>query len=417
MIGDLRLKEAHERIDATGLYVLPGVIDTQVHFREPGNEHKEDLASGTAAAIAGGVTAVCEMPNTDPPTVSESAIADKLTRAAGRAWCDHAFFVGAAPDNVEDLPNLERLPGVCGVKIFMGSSTGSLLISDDATLERILAAGSKRVAVHSEDEARLKERWHLAEEGRTPHHHPVWRDEETALRATTRLLHLARNTGRCVHVLHVTSAQEMDLLRTHKDIATVEVTPQHLTLEAPDCYDRLGTLAQMNPPIRSSQHREALWRAISEGIVDVIGSDHAPHSLEEKAQAYPTSPSGMPGVQTLVPIMLNHVSAGRMSLERLVDLIANKPAHIYGMVTKGQVTIGYDADLTLVDLHAKRTITADSILSKCGWTPYDGMQVTGWPIATVIRGRLVMRDGEILGQPDGRPIQFTGTLSPPVTDL
>ncbi len=415
-IGDLARADTREHLDATGLHVLPGVIDTQVHFREPGGEHKEDLASGTAAAVAGGVTAVCEMPNTDPATVSEAAVSDKLARAAGRAWCDHAFFVGAAAENVRELARLERLAGVCGVKVFMGSSTGSLLVADDATLERVLTAGVRRAAVHAEDETRLTERRRLAEEGARPHLHPVWRDEETALRATERLLRLARATGRRVHVLHVTTADEMVLLKAHKDLATVEVTPQHLTLVAPECYDRLDTRAQMNPPIREAKHREALWRAVDDGTVDVIGSDHAPHTLEEKARPYPASPGGMPGVQTLVPVLLDHVAAGRLSLERFVDLTAHGPARIYGMAGKGRLAAGYDADLTLVDLAARRTITARLMLSKCGWSPFEGMDVIGWPVATIVRGRAVMREGELLGEPRGQPIRFQETVRSPAAD-
>jgi len=409
-LGDLGGADAAETVDAAGLHVLPGVIDTQVHFREPGLEHKEDLATGTAAAAAGGVTAVFEMPNTDPSTTTAAAIADKLDRAQGRAWCDHAFFVGAAAENAEELATLERLPGCAGVKAFMGSSTGSLLVPDDATLDRVLAHGTRRVAVHAEDESRLKERAALAVEAADVHAHPVWRDVETALRATTRLLTAARRQGRRVHVLHVTTAEEMALLAGHKDLATVETTPQHLTLAAPDCYDRLGTRAQMNPPIREARHRDALWQAVADGVVDVIGSDHAPHTLEEKARPYPSSPSGMTGVQTLVPLLLDHVHAGRLTLERLVDLTAHGPQRIYGIAGKGRLAVGYDADLTLVDLGAKRTIENAWIRSRCGWTPFDGQDVTGWPLATVIRGGVVMREDELLGEPSGTPVRFQETL-------
>jgi len=409
-LGDLGGADAAETVDAAGLHVLPGVIDTQVHFREPGLEHKEDLATGTAAAVAGGVTAIFEMPNTDPSTTTAAAIADKLDRAQGRAWCDHAFFVGAAAENAEELATLERLPGCAGVKAFMGSSTGSLLVPDDATLDRVLAHGSRRVAVHAEDEPRLKERAALAVEAADVHAHPVWRDVETALRATTRLLTAARRHGRRVHVLHVTTADEMALLAGHKDLATVETTPQHLTLAAPNCYDRLGTRAQMNPPIREARHRDALWQAVADGVVDVIGSDHAPHTLEEKARPYPSSPSGMTGVQTLVPLLLDHVHAGRLTLERFVDLTAHGPQRIYGIAGKGRLAVGYDADLTLVDLGAKRTIENTWIRSRCGWTPFDGQDVTGWPLATVVRGRIVMREDELLGDPAGQPVRFQETL-------
>lgn len=409
-IGDLGSAAVAEAFDAAGLHVLPGLIDTQVHFREPGLEHKEDLATGTAGAALGGIVAVCEMPNTKPSTLTEADLADKLARAKGRAWTDHAFFIGAAAENAERLGELERLPGCVGVKVFMGSSTGSLLVGDDATLARVLAHGRRRAAIHAEDEARLRERRGLIAAGSSPALHPVWRDEETALNATRRLIGLARAVRRRVHVLHVTTAEEMAFLADHKDLATVETTPQHLILAAPECYERLGTLAQMNPPIRDARHREALWQAIVDGTVDVLGSDHAPHTLEEKAKPYPESPSGLPGVQTMVPLMLNEVSRGRLSLERLVDLLASGPARIYGIAGKGRIAIGYDGDLTLIDLKARRTITNAWIKSRCGYTPFDGMKVTGWPVATILAGRIVMRDDQLLGAPSGAPLRFLETL-------
>jgi dihydroorotase len=409
-IGDLGRAKAAERIDASGLHVLPGAIDTQVHFREPGAEHKEDLNTGTASAVLGGVTCMFEMPNTKPPTLTQAALEDKLRRAQGRAWCDHAFFVGASAGNVNELGDLEMLPGCCGVKVFMGSSTGGLLVEDDETLEKVLGLGYRRVAVHAEDEPRLKERRAIAEQARHPRAHPEWRDAETALNATRRLIDLAHKVHRRVHVLHVTTAEEMELLARHKDIATVEVTPQHLTLAAPECYERLGTKAQMNPPIRDERHRAGLWRAVAEGVVDVVGSDHAPHTAEEKALEYPKSPSGMPGVQTLLPLLLNHCAEGRLTLERVVDLTAHGPQRVYGIANKGRIAVGYDADLVLVDLKARREITDADSASRCGWTPFHGMKVTGWPTATVLRGHVVARDGELINDPLGRPARFLETL-------
>jgi dihydroorotase len=397
---------AKAELDAKGLTVLPGVIDSQVHFREPGLEHKEDLATGTAAAACGGVTTIFEMPNTKPNTDTAERLHDKLNRAEGRAWVNYAFFIGATAENASELDKLELLDGCSGVKVFMGSSTGSLLVADQQTLIKVLRCGRRRVAVHCEDEPRLIERQGLVSGGASVTQHPVWRDEETALRATSRLLTAAQHVSRPVHVLHVTTAQEMQLLARHKDIATVEVTPQHLTLFAPDCYERLGSHAQMNPPIRDEHHRASLWHAVREGVVDVLGSDHAPHTLAEKAQAYPASPSGMPGVQTLLPLMLNHVAEGRLSLERLVDLVCSGPARIYNMSRKGRIAVGYDADLTLVDLDHTHTITAAEMKSKAGFTPFEGMRVKGWPTMTVVRGQVVMRDGELLGTAAGKPVRF-----------
>jgi dihydroorotase len=402
--------DAAETIDAGGLHALPGVIDTQVHFREPGMTHKEDLGTGTAAAALGGVTAVFEMPNTNPNTLTAGDIADKVARAKGRAWCDIAFFVGAAEENASDLALTERTPGCAGVKVFMGSSTGSLLVPDDEALEAVLRSGNRRVAIHAEDEARLRERMPLARDSGDVAVHPVWRDVETAVRATRRVLKLARATGRRIHVLHVTTAEEMALLAEAKDIATVEATPQHLTLVAPDCYRELGTLAQMNPPIRDERHRKGLWQAVRDGVVDCIGSDHAPHTLEEKAKPYPTSPSGMAGVQTLLPLLLDHMAAGRLTLERIVDLTSAGPQRIYNIAGKGRIAVGYDADVVLVDLKAKRVIRNDWIASRCGWTPFDGRRVTGWPKATILRGHVVMREDQLLAAPLGQLVRFSECL-------
>ena len=405
-VGALHAADAAERIDARGLHVLPGVIDSQVHFREPGGEHKEDLESGTRAAALGGVACVFEMPNTDPPTISAAALADKCARAEGRAWTDFAFFVGACAENIDDLAALERLPGCCGVKLFMGSSTGSLLVPDDALLERALRAGARRVAVHAEDEPRLVERRPIAAAAADVAAHPEWRDVETARRATERLMRFALSTGRPVHVLHVTTAEEMEMLAAKPVWASVECTPQHLTLAAPDCYERLGSFAQMNPPVRGAGHRDALWRGVASGVVDVIGSDHAPHTRAEKARPYPDSPSGMPGVQTLLPVMLDHVAAGRLTVERLVDLVAEAPARLYRVRGKGRIAPGFDADLTLVDLGKTRVIEESWLASRCGWSPFAGVEVTGWPRATIVRGRTVMREDRLFGPPGGRAARF-----------
>jgi dihydroorotase len=403
-IGSIGEGMAGETIDASGLHILPGVIDTQVHFREPGLEHKEDLETGSRSAVLGGVTAVFEMPNTRPPTTSADALAAKVAAATGRMHCDFAFFVGATRDNVEDLAELELQPGAAGVKVFMGSSTGDLLVDDEETLARILATIRRRAAFHSEDETRLRERMPL-QRGGDPSSHSEWRDPEAALAATMRLLRLAAAAGKRVHVLHVSSGEEMALLALHKDVASVEVTPQHLTLAAPDAYEDLGTRAQMNPPLRDSYHQERLWWGLERGVVDVLGSDHAPHTLEEKSKIYPATPSGMPGVQTLVPVMLDHVNAGRLSLARFVDLTSAGPQRIFGIAGKGRLAVGYDADLTIVDLKAERVIENRWIGSKCGWTPFAGRRVKGWPVGTLVRGRLAMWQGE-LGPARGEPVRF-----------
>lgn len=414
-LGELRGRwSAESTLEAAGLHVMPGLIDTQVHFREPGLIHKETLEAGTRGAVLGGVTGIFEMPNTTPLTLAPEDLQAKLDLASGRAWCDHAFYIGGSAVNAERLAELERLPGCAGVKVFMGSSFGDLLADDDTVLRRILRHGQRRMAVHAEDEARLRERRGLVEASGDACDHPHWRDPESALMATRRIVQMAAESGRRLHVLHVSTADEMAYLAHHKRRVSVEVTPHHLTLCAPECYWRLGSLAQMNPPVRDDAHRQGLWQAIRDGVVDVIGSDHAPHTREEKARPYPDSPSGMTGVQTLVPIMLDHVNHGRLSLQRLVDLTSAGPARLFGIEGKGRIALGYDADLTLVDLAAERTITDEWIASVSGWTPYHGKRVTGWPVATVVRGQAVVRDEALVGNPRGKPIRFLEV--PPAND-
>ena len=407
-IGDMSGIMAAETLDCRNLHILPGVIDSQVHFREPGLEHKEDLETGSRAAVMGGVTGVFEMPNTKPTTTTASTLADKVARARNRMFCDFAFYVGGTKDSVTAIANLEKLEGSAGIKVFAGSSTGDLLVEDDAGLEAIISRLSRRAAFHSEDEMRLRSRTSYQVAG-DPSSHPIWRDEEAARLCTERLLRIARKHGKRIHVLHISTAEELPLLAANRDIATVEVTPHHLTLSSND-YARLGTKLQMNPPVRETRHRDALWRAISSGLVDVLGSDHAPHTLEEKSKPYPQSPSGMTGVQTLVPMMLNHVNAGNLTLERFVDLTSHGPQRIFGISGKGRIAEGYDADFTIVDMKRTNTIANQWIESRSQWTPYDGVKVKGWPVGTIIRGRRVMWAGEIITPAHGQPIQFLEAL-------
>lgn len=402
---------ADKILDLKGLHVLPGVIDSQVHFREPGLTHKEDLETGTRSAILGGVTTIFEMPNTAPSTTTQEAFEDKLRRAENRCHANYAFYIGAAAENADELAKLEVLPHCSGVKIFMGSSTGSLLVDKEEVLEKILRSGHRRVIVHSEDEARMRERRHIATDSQDVHMHPVWRDAESALISTKRLIGLARKTGRKVHVLHVSTGEEMDFLKEQKsqvapDEITVEVLPQHLTLFAPDCYDRLKNYAQQNPPIREKRHLDRIWKALLDGTVDVIGSDHAPHTREEKERPYPQSPSGMPGVQTLVPIMLNHVNAGRLSLAHFTKLVTENPRRIFGVKNKGRIAVGYDADFTVVDMKKQTTIENKWIASRSGWTPFDGMKVQGWPTHTIIAGEVVMENDTVILPHRGQGVDF-----------
>lgn len=407
-IGSFGREQAGQAVDCTGLHILPGVVDSQVHLREPGAEHKEDLETGSRAAVMGGVTGVFEMPNTDPLTTSAETLEDKVRRATNRMYCDFAFYMGGTRENAHLLGDLEKLPGCAGVKVFMGSSTGALLVEDDKGLARILANIRRRAAFHSEDEYRLNERKKFRAEG-DPASHYVWRDVEAARLSTGRLIRLAREAHKRIHILHISTAEEFPLLAAARDVATVEVLPNHLIFTADD-YARLGSLLQMNPPVREARHRQAIWQALNSGLVDVLGSDHAPHTLEEKAKPYPASPSGMPGVQTLVPVMLDCVNKGLLSLERFVDLTSHGPNRIFGMAGKGRIAEGYDADFTVVDMKATRTIANQWIESRCKWTPHDGRTVTGWPVGTFIRGRMVMWNGEIAGMAHGQPIRFVEAL-------
>ena len=408
-IGDLSSASAAETIDATGLHVLPGVIDTQVHFREPGLSHKEDLESGSRAAVMGGVTAVFEMPNTNPLTTGEAELADKVARAHHRMHCDFAFWVGGTHENSHLVAELERLPGAAGIKVFMGSSTGALLVADDEGVAAILGNVRRRAAFHSEDEYRLDDRKSLRVTGDPSSHH-VWRDAEAALRCTTRLVRIARAQRARIHVLHISTGDEMAFLAEHKDIASCEVTPHHLTLSSDD-YATLGTKLQMNPPVRERSHRALIWAGLDQGVADILGSDHAPHTVVEKAKPYPQSPSGMTGVQTLVPIMLDHVAAGRLSLSRFVDMTSAGPARLFQIAGKGRVARGYDADLTIVDLKREVTIEDRWIASKAQWTPYHGKRVTGWPVGTIVRGRQVMWEGDLIHASSGETVRFSETLS------
>ena len=400
-------------VDASGLHALPGLIDTQVHFREPGATHKEDLESGTRAAVCGGVTTVFEMPNTHPPTVTAETLREKLDLARGRAWCDHAFFVGATASNVEHLPDLEELPGTPGIKVFVGSSTGSLLVDREDDLYRVLQAGQRRCALHCEDEERLRRRASLASIPGITAEHPFLRDAEAALRATERVLRIAKQANRAVHILHVSTADEIPVIAAAKSTGqdvSAEVTPQHLFFSAPACYDALGTRVQMNPPIREAYHCRALWRGLLAGHFDVFGSDHAPHTLEEKALPYrgapDGSPSGMPGVQTILPVLLRFVQQGRLELTQLVAMACAAPARLFGLANKGSITPGFDADIVLCDVGAERRLSRWDVQSKCGWSPYESAMVAAFPKHVYVRGRLTAGYGRPAGSPAGCPADF-----------
>jgi len=398
--------EAKEIFDAKGLIVLPGCIDTQTHFREPGSTDTEDLNSGSRAAIVGGITAVFEMPNTNPPTSTKKEFQRKLDLAKNRMYCNYAFYFGATANNANELSDLRNLEGCCGIKLFAGSSTGNLLVADEKDIEIVFQNSSKVVAVHSEDEAILNINKKLIKKGDV-HSHPIWRSEECAISSTRRIVRIAERYNKKAHVLHVTTKQEIDFLSQHKGNITFEITPQHLTIYAPDCYDKLGTYAQMNPPLRDKSHYDRLWYAVKNNFNDTIGSDHAPHLKANKDKDYPNSPSGMPGVQTLMPVMLNHVNNGKLTLEQLINLVCENPVKIFGINNKGFIKESFDADFTIVDLNKIIEIKNEKIESKCGWSPFDGYKLKGTPVATIINGEIKMKDGIILGEPTGKAIKFS----------
>ena len=399
---------AETTLDATGLHVLPGLIDPHVHLRDPGDKTVETIPTGTRGAVLGGLTTVFDMPNTSPSITDQDRLNWKQDYARQVAWCDMGLYVGGTKTNIASLAALELGDGVCGIKIFAGSSTGDLMIEDDEHLEQAMRAGRRRIAFHSEDEYRLQARKPMFKSGDPYANHMLWRDEECAFLGTRRLMALARKTGRPAHILHVSTAQELDYLKDYRDIATCEVLVNHLTQVAPDCYERLEGFGVMNPPIRGQQHMDAAWKAINDGTVDTVGSDHAPHPRDKKLLPWPDCPAGLTGVQTLVPIMLDHVNAGRLSLARMVDLMCAGPARVYGVLGKGRLAAGYDGDFTLVDMQRRRRIEESWIAAPCGWTPFAGMQITGWPVATIVRGQIVMRDDEVLGSPSGRLVSFRG---------
>ncbi len=403
-IGKIELNSS-KVYDATNKVVLPGIIDTQVHFREPGSTDAEDLESGSRAAVLGGVTSLFEMPNTNPPTSNLVEFDKKLYAAKNRMYSNYAFYFGATPDNTDQLAQLKNVEGCCGVKLFAGSSTGNLLVDKEADIEKVISSSDRIVSIHSEDEDIIKLRKKFIKKGDVSSH-PDWRNVECAMSSTRRVVKIAERYNKKIHVLHITTKEEVDFLAMHKKNVTFETTPQHLTLYAPDCYEELGTYAQMNPPLRTKEHYDRLWTAIKNNIVDVLGSDHAPHLKDNKNKEYPNSPSGMPGVQTIFPVMLDHVNSGKLTLQQLIKLMCENPCRIFGIKNKGYIKEGFDADLTIVDMNKEVTIKDEMIASKCGWTPFNNYKVKGFPVGTIVNGNLVMSDGKVITESKGTPLKF-----------
>ena len=391
--------QAKETIDCKGLTIFPGMIDTQVHFRDPGANHKEDLFTGSRAAALGGITTFFDMPNTAPSTTNKEELRKKISMAQEKCITNYGFFIGATEDNVEEIKRVVGMEGLCGVKIFLGSSTGDLLLENKVVIEKMFKEIPIMFSIHSEDEQIMR-----ANKAKlvnpTVMDHYKWRSKESALSSTKKIIAIAKSASKKIHVLHISTAEEVDYLLQHKEHATFEITPQHLHLHAPDCYEKLGSFAQMNPPIRERYHQDRLWEAVANSEVSILGSDHAPHTQEEKAQTYPTSPSGIPGVQTIFPLMLNAALEGKLTINQLVKYMVENPVKIFKIKNKGEVTEDYDADLTIVNLKGKSIIQNKEMASRVGWTPFDGKELLGSISMTVVRGTIVMKDGKICATPE-----------------
>jgi dihydroorotase len=409
-VAATRSTAADEVVDASGLHLLPGVIDDQVHFRDPGLTHKEDLHTGSLACAKGGVTTFLEMPNTRPATISNDDLRAKLDRAAGKCVVNYGFYVGATPDNVDELKSAERTPGI---KIFIGSSTGTLLVDEQEALERIFAETTLPICAHCEDEATVRANAERLQGGRSFADHSRIRDHEAALIATRRAIDLSHRHKHRFHVLHVSTADELDPIceaisrdpDSEGRYITAEVCPHHLLFNADD-YDRLGSLVQMNPSIKTAADNEALWQALADNTIQVVATDHAPHTLEEKQQEYPASPSGLPAVENSLALMLNAVHEGRLTLERVVAAMCDAPARVWDIVDKGRIVEGYDADLVLVDLQRRHTVRNAEQVSKCRWSPWDGVTLTGLPVRTWVMGETVFADGRFNNGHRGQEARF-----------
>ena len=403
-IGSLSDIEADYTIDTSDKYVVSGIIDPQVHFRDPGLTHKEDLNTGSMSAAAGGITTFFEMPNTNPSTITIEKLNEKYQNADQKSLVNYSFFLGATPDNINEIKKLE---GNCGIKIFMGSSTGDLLVDNDAALEEIFKLSNRVIAIHGEDEQILKESASLIR-GEAFANHTKARPVEAAVKATTKAINLALKYEKRLHVLHLSTAEEVKIIREHKatGLITCETTPQHLLMHAPDIYDKIGAFAQMNPPIRGKRHQNELWKGLLDGTIDCIATDHAPHTLDEKHLPYGQAPSGMPGVQTSLTLMLNQVSEGKINLKDVIKWMSENPAKIYRVKNKGAIDIGYDADITIIDMDKEKTILNNDMHSKCGWTAFDGEKTKGWPITTIVNGNIVYENENLNLDIRGKKVLF-----------
>lgn len=393
---------ADETVDAAGLHLLPGVIDDQVHFREPGLTHKEDFHHATRACAKGGVTTFLEMPNTRPNTITADALDSKLQLAAEKCLVNFGFYIGATTDNLDQLKAVQRTPGI---KIFIGSSTGNLLVDEQDALEHIFGETTLPICAHCEDETTVRDNMRRYADARDVACHSLIRDRRAAVIATRRAIDLAKRHDHRFHVLHVSTADELDFIADHAGLVTAEVCPHHLFFHVND-YARLGTRIQMNPSIKDPEDNQALWQALLDGRIQVVATDHAPHTLAEKAQPYPESPSGLPAVENSLALMLDQVHQGNCTIEQVVHWMCDAPARVWDIVNKGRIEVGFDADLVLVDLSKSAVIRDDQQETKSRWSPWHGTSLTGWPVRTWVGGQTVFRDGKIDDRVRGREARF-----------
>ncbi len=397
-----RTSRCDEVVDATGLHLIPGVIDDQVHFREPGLTHKEDLHTGSLACARGGVTTYLEMPNTNPSTVTQERLEEKLSLAASKSVVNYGFYVGATLDNLEDLKKASRTPGI---KIFIGSSTGNMLVDDQDVLEQIFAETSLPICAHCEDEMTVRENARKLGNALSISDHSRIRDRAAAVISAKRAVDLAHRHGHRFHLLHASTAEEVEILKDHRDRITGEACPHHLFFHVGD-YERLGALVQMNPSLKTEADNRALWEGLLCGAIQVVATDHAPHTLEEKKRPYPESPSGLPAVENSLALLLNQVNLGRCTISQVVSWMCDAPARVWDLVGKGRIQEGYDADLVLVDLGREARVENRDQLTKSGWSPWHGEVLTGWPVSTWVMGTRVFESGRVNPQARGREAVF-----------
>ena len=395
-------------IECQDKVIFPGVVDAHVHMRVPGSEYKEDFTTGSMAAISGGVTSFLDMPNNIPPIISKKMLSEKRSLIDGNSFANYGLFFGATDDNVEELKRISNVPGL---KVYMGETTGNLIVRKDETLEEIFSYTSKNfpVVVHAESQECL-DRFSAEYSGEDARSrvdfHSVVRPPECAREAVKHVLHIAKKFDARVRIAHASSAEEIDVIRKFKsDKVTCEVTPHHLAFDL-STYDRLGSRAKVNPPLRSREDVDALWAAINDGTVDAVASDHAPHLLKEKDGAYEQCPAGFPGVETILPVMLDAVNHGLLNLDRAAQLLSSGPARIFGIQGKGQIAVGYDADIVIVDMDLEKEVTNAAMLTKCAWTPWDGIKLKGWPIMTIMGGEVTYEGGKFVSSKRGKELTF-----------